>query len=132
MSKLCWSTLIGSVVLATVLLSSAYPALQTPPQGQEKMGATSSPEAHLQMLSDKLNLTEDQKAKLKSILQDQVQQLRALRDDPSLSPEQKSAKKQIIHELTQDQINNVLTPEQQEKFKQMKQDGMEKHKEINH
>jgi Spy/CpxP family protein refolding chaperone len=31
-----------------------------------------------------------------------------------------------------DQINNVLTPEQQEKFKQMKQDGMEKHKEMNH
>jgi Spy/CpxP family protein refolding chaperone len=40
---------------------------QTPPQGQEKMGATSSPEAHLQMLSEKLNLTEDQKAKLKPI-----------------------------------------------------------------
>ena len=96
------------------------------------MGATSSPEAHLQMLSDKLNLTEDQKAKLKPILQDQVQQLRALRDDPSLSPEQKSAKKQIIHELIHDQINNVLTPEQQEKFKQMKQEGMEKHKEMNH
>jgi hypothetical protein len=34
------------------------------------------------MLSERLNLTEDQKAKLKPILQDQVQQLRALRDDP--------------------------------------------------
>jgi Spy/CpxP family protein refolding chaperone len=109
-----------------------YPAPQTPPQGQEKMGATSSPEAHLQMLSEKLNLTEDQKAKLKPILQDQAQQLKALHDDPSLSPEQKSAKKKTIHELTHDQINNVLTPEQQDKFKQMKQDDMEKHKEMNH
>lgn len=68
MSKLCWSTLIGSVVLATALLSSAHPALQTPPQGQEKMGATSNSESHLQMLSEKLNLTEHQKAKLKPIL----------------------------------------------------------------
>jgi hypothetical protein len=66
---------------------------------------------------------------LKPILQAQAQQLR---DDPSLSPEQKSAKKQIIHELTHDQIDNVLTPEQQEKFKQMKRDGIEKHKEMNH
>ena len=80
----------------------------------------------------KIKSTEDQKAKLKPILQDQAQQLRALRDDPSLSPEQKSAKKKIVHELTHDQINSVLTPEQQDKFKQMKQDAMEKHKEMNH
>jgi len=134
MSKFCWSTLIVSIVVATALLLSGqtYPAPQTPPQGQEKMGATSSQEAHLQMLSEKLNLTEDQKAKLKPILQDQAQQLRALRDDPSLSPEQKSAKKKIVRELTHDQINSVLTPEQQDKFKQMKQDAMEKHQEMNH
>lgn len=134
MSKFCWSTLIVLVVLATALLLSGqtYPAPQTPPQGHEAMGATASPEAHLQMLSEKLNLTEDQKAKLKPILQDQAQQLRALRDDPSLSPEQKSAKKKIIQELTHDQINSVLTPEQQDKFKQMKQDATEKHKEMNH
>jgi Spy/CpxP family protein refolding chaperone len=73
------------------------------------------------MLSEKLSLPEDQKAKLKPILQDQAQQLRAVRDDPSLSPEQKSSKKKAIHELTHDPINSVLTPEQQDKFKQMKQ-----------
>ena len=36
------------------------------------------------MLSEKLNLTEDQKAKLKPIFQDQAQQLKAVSDDPSL------------------------------------------------
>jgi len=51
--------------------------------GFRSMG-TSSPEAHLQMLSEKLNLTEDQKAKLKPIFQDQAQQLKAVSDDPSL------------------------------------------------
>ena len=48
------------------------------------------------------------------------------------SPEQKSAKKKIVRELTHDQMNSVLTPEQQDKFKQMKQDAMEKHQEMNH
>ena len=134
MSKFCWSTLMVLVVLATALLLSGqtYPAPQTAPQGREAMGATISPEAHLQMLSEKLNLTEDQKAKLKPILQDQAQQLRELRDDSSLSPDQKSAKKKVIHETTHDQINSVLTPAQQEKFNQMKQEAMEKHKDMNH
>src|SRR6266702_1851912 len=133
MSKLCCSTLTIFAVLATGLLLAGQTnaAPQTSPQGHEAMGAT-SPEAHLQMLSEKLNLTEDQKAKLKPILQDQAQQMKAMRDDTSLTPEQKSAKKKIIHETTHDQINSVLTPEQQEKFKEMKREGMEKHKDMNH
>ena len=133
MSKLCWSMLTILVVLAACLLLSGQTnaAPQTPPQGQEAMG-TISPEAHLQMLSEKLNLTEDQKTKLKPIFQDQAQQLKAVSDDPSLTPEQKAAKKKAIHETTHDQINAVLTPEQQEKFKEMKREGMEKHKDMNH
>jgi Spy/CpxP family protein refolding chaperone len=133
MSKLRWSMLTILVVLATCLFlagqTSAAP--QTSPQGHEAMGAA-SPEAHLQMLSEKLNLTEDQKAKLKPIFQDQAQQMKAVRDDPSLTPEQKAAKKKAIHETTHDQINAVLTPEQQEKFKEMKREGTEKHKDMNH
>ncbi len=92
------------------------------------MGATGgTPETHLQMLTEKLNLTDEQKAKIKPILQDQEQQLKAIRDDTSLSQEQKSAKKKAIHESFHEQINSVLTPEQQAKFKQMKQEAMEKH-----
>ena len=133
MSKFCWSTLTIFVVLATGLLLAGQTnvAPQTSPQGHEAMGAA-SPEAHLQMLSEKLNLTEDQKAKLKPILEDQAQQMKTIRDDSSLTPEQKAAKKKAIHETTHDQINAVLTPEQQGKFKEMKREGMEKHKDMNH
>ena len=134
MSKFCWSTLTVLVVLATALFLTGQTATapQTPPQGHEAMGSTGGPEAHLQMLSEKLNLTEDQKAKLKPILEDQAEQLRSLRNDTSLTPEQKAAKKKAIHETTHDQINAVLTPDQQAKFKEMKHEGMEKHKDMNH
>ncbi|HKF00787.1 MAG TPA: hypothetical protein VKB49_00690 [Candidatus Sulfotelmatobacter sp.] len=134
MSKFCWSTLTVLVVLATALFLTGQTATapQTPPQGHEAMGSTGSPEAHLQMLSEKLNLTEDQKAKLKPILEDQAEQLRSLRNDTSLTPEQKAAKKKAIHESTHDQINAVLTPDQQARFKEMKHEGMEKHKDMNH
>jgi Spy/CpxP family protein refolding chaperone len=132
MSKLSWSLMTILIVLATGLLLAGQtnPAPQTTPHGHEAMGANSA-DAHLQMLSEKLNLTEDQKAKLKPILQDQAQQMKALHDDASLTPEQKAAKKKAIHDTTHDQINAVLTPEQQEKFKEMKQENMEKHNDMN-
>ena len=134
MSKFCWSTLTVLVVLVTALFLTGQTTTtpQTAPQGHEAMGSTGSPDAHLQMLSEKLNLTEDQKAKLKPILEDQAEQLKSIRNDTSLTPEQKIAKKKAIHETTHDQINAVLTPDQQAKFKEMKHEGMEKHKDMNH
>jgi len=105
------------------------PQASTPdkPAGMHQKGEGA--EQHLQMLSEKLNLTDDQKAKLKPILQDQMQQMKAVREDSSLSEDQKRAKMKSIHESLHDQINAVLTPEQQAKFKQMQHEQMEKHKE---
>lgn len=130
MSQSRWS------ILAILVLSAAGVTFaQTSPQASpaDKHAAMhqkgESAEQHLQMLSEKLNLTDDQKAKLKPILQDQMQQMKAVREDSSLSEDQKRAKMKSIHESLHDQINAVLTPEQQAKFKQMQHDEMEKHKE---
>ena len=134
MTKSRRSILTVLVVLTAGLLfaGQSYPAPQTsaPPQGSA-MGShpdASSPEAHLQMLSEKLNLTPAQKVKLKPILEDQAEQMKAVRDDTSLTPEQQKAKMKAVHESFHDQINGVLTPEQQAKLKEMKRESMEKHK----
>ena len=111
-------------------------ALQTAPAAQEHgaMGGPAmgpmTPEAHLKMLTEKLNLTEDQQAKLKPILEDKSKQMNALRDDASLAPADKQAKMKELHESFSEKINAVLTPDQQTKWKQMKQEMMEKHKEM--
>jgi len=55
--------------------------------------------------------------------------MKAVREDSSLSEDQRRAKMKSIHESLHDQINAVLTPEQQAKFKQMQHEEMEKHKE---
>ena len=134
MTMFRWSMLTILVVLTAGLLlagqSSQAGQTSAPPQGQSAMGAHEemTPDAHLQMLTEKLNLTDDQKAKIKPILENLAQQMKAVRDDASLSPEQKKAKMHAIHESFHDQINSVLTPEQQAKLKQMKQEAMEKHK----
>jgi len=46
-------------------------------------------ESRLEEISKQLNLTDDQKAKLKPILQDEAQQMKTLHEDTSLTHEQK-------------------------------------------
>jgi protein CpxP len=130
MSNSRWSILTILMLLAAGL-TFAQPSQesQTPtPDKHPGMHHEESADQHLQMLSEKLNLTDDQKAKLRPILQDQMLQMKAVREDSSLSQEQKRAKMKSIHESSHDQINAVLTPEQQAKFEQMRKEQMEKHK----
>ena len=111
-------------------------ALQTAPAAQERgaMGGSTmgrmTPEARLKMLTEKLNLTEDQQAKLKPILEDESTQMKAAHDDTSLAPANKQAKMKELHESFGEKINAVLTPDQQAKWKQMKQEMMEKENEM--
>lgn len=132
MPNLRWSILPILVLLAAGLtFAQTSQETQAPAPGKHAgmhHHNAESADQHLQMLSEKLNLTDDQKAKVKPILDDEMQQIKGVREDSSLSQEQKHAKLKSIHESMHDQINAVLTPEQQAKFKEMKQEQMEKHK----
>lgn len=78
------------------------------------MGRGMGPLAHL-------NLTEEQRAKIQPILQSSRQQAQAVRNDATLTPEQKHAKIRDIHQGTMTQMNSLLTPEQQQQWHQMRQ-----------
>src|SRR5258707_13560339 len=60
-----------------------------------------------------LNLTDDQKAKVKDIFADVKTKKQALSSDASLSEEQKKAKMKELHSATMAKLNEVLTPEKQ-------------------
>ncbi len=75
----------------------------------------------LQRISTELNLTDDQKAKIKPILQDEFKSLQAVHQDTSLSSDQKIAKAKEIHATAKSQIQPILTPEQQTKLATMKE-----------
>lgn len=111
-------------------------AVQTAPAAQEhgamggSMMGPMTPENRLKMLTEKLNLTEDQQAKVKPILEDQSKQMKAIHDDASLAPADRQAKMKEIHESSIEKMNAILTPDQQAKWKQMRQEMMDKHKEM--
>jgi Spy/CpxP family protein refolding chaperone len=69
----------------------------------------------------KLNLTDDQRAKIQPILKSSREQAHAVRNDTTLTPEQKRAKMREIHQGTMAQMNSLLTPEQQQQWQQMRQ-----------
>ena len=121
---------------AGLMVGQTSHALQSAPAAQEHsaMGgpamAAMTPEGRLKMLTEKLNLTEDQQAKLKPILEDQSKQMKAVHDDTSLAAADKQAKMKELHESSTEKINAVLTPDQQTKWKQMKQEMMAKHKDM--
>jgi periplasmic protein CpxP/Spy len=76
--------------------------------------------SRLEWLSKELSLTEEQKAKLKPILEDEGKQMRAVREDTSLTQDQRREKMKQLHETTDSKINDILTPEQQKKFADLK------------
>lgn len=106
--------------------SQAQDAQQQAPDAMNT-AQQSDVQSRLQAISDKLNLSDDQKAKLKPILQDESSQLKALKSDTSMSSEQKMDKAKEIRASHKSQIDAILTPDQQQKWQQMKQEAIQQH-----
>jgi len=121
-------------LLAACLFAMAAMAQQNPPaqeSGEHKHGGQMGAGMHstddmMQDLTTKLNLSADQQTKIKSILDENHQQMKATMNDQSLSKEDKHAKMKSMHDSTHSQIREVLTDEQKPKFDAMVKD-MEDH-----
>jgi len=115
------------LALALFIAAGCLPVLAQGGAEQSSQTAAQTGEMHakvqefLQRVATELNLTDDQKAKIKPILQDEYNQLTAVHDDASMSQDQKLAKAKEIHATAKSQIQAVLTPEQQTKFAEMKE-----------
>jgi periplasmic protein CpxP/Spy len=82
-------------------------------------GMMMSPDAMLDHLSTELNLTDDQKTKIKPILEEQSKQMQQLRQDSSSPREERRAKMKQIHESTMTQVRPILNADQQKKLEEM-------------
>jgi Spy/CpxP family protein refolding chaperone len=88
------------------------------------------PERQTEMLTKQLNLTPDQVTQVKAIDADAMQQAKALRDDTSLSQDDRRSKMMTIHEGAQAKIRALLTDDQKTKFDAMvakRHERMERH-----
>jgi Spy/CpxP family protein refolding chaperone len=106
---------VGLVVALAVPMALAK-SLATPPAqatGKEK----GMHGGGLRAAVESLNLTDEQKAKVKDIFADAKTKGQAASSDTTLSDEQKKAKMKELHNGIMAQLNEVLTPEQQTELK---------------
>lgn len=92
-----------------------------PPQQWHGRGHMGDPERRLEMMQKRLNLSDDQTAKIKSIFADGRSQMEALRANQSLAPEDRRAQARSLMQDEQAKINAVLTPDQQAKWQKMQE-----------
>ena len=88
-------------------------------QSQNKMNhrrGMQSPDERLQMLTKQLNLTDDEQAKIKPILVDEQKKMEDLRNDSTLSQQDRFQKMRDIREDSSKQIRSNLDENQQKKF----------------
>jgi protein CpxP len=105
---------LGMVVAMAVPLALAKSQDASTPQASgRQMGMRGG----LQAAVESLNLTDDQKAKVKDIFADAKTKHQAVSNDTSLSDDQKKAKLKELREGTLAKLNTVLTPDQQTELK---------------
>ena len=98
-------------------LSVAMFALLAPASLAQKADAMSKAQAIAQQLS----LTPQQKEKILPILAAEVPKVQAIKNDNSLSKVQKMEQVKAIHQQTDPQMKAILSPEQYQKLKPIRQ-----------
>lgn len=96
---------------------------------KQKVQSDSSRKVHLQQMKD-LNLTKDQQAQMKSMRQDAKSQRDAIKNDASLTQEQKKAKMKDLEQTFKAKRDAILTPDQISKMKEYKKEN-HMHKKMN-
>ena len=100
------------------------PLPQEPGQGQT-MHPMPTPDQVVQKMSEKLNLTDQQKAQITPIIADRQQKMQALRADQSMERPEKMQKMKAINQDSDTKIKSVLTDEQKQKYEAMQQQARE-------
>jgi periplasmic protein CpxP/Spy len=80
--------------------------------------------AKLEAISQQLNLTPQQKAKVLPILADEAPKIEAIKNDNSLSKIQKMQQLRAIHQQTDPQMKAILSPEQYQKLQTIRQQAI--------
>lgn len=135
---------IFSLALSTLFglgVAMAAPQATQPAQSQDQSTAPQNgngrwagrheadPAKQVQHLTKKLNLTADQQNQILPILQNRQQQMESLRNDTSLSAEDRRAKFKAIREDSDAKIRAVLTDDQKKTYDQMQQQMHERRSE---
>src|SRR5215471_4293271 len=122
--NLLLSVFILCLTLAVTNLAGAQGTQSTAPsanQGTSSPGSANSGQTGQRSVEDELQLTPDQKQKIAEVVDDENKQITAVRNDTSLSMDQKQQKVLQIRQEGSPKIKAILTPEQLQKLAAIQQ-----------
>ncbi len=126
MKHLLHITSIAATLLAAPMISMAQdkPADGKPeggrPGGPGGGRGRMDPAQRLATMKEKLGLTDDQTAKIKDIYAKNADKYKALREDTTVADDAKRTKMGELRKAEMEEINALLTPEQQAKMKELR------------
>jgi periplasmic protein CpxP/Spy len=105
------------------LVAALFVVVATPARIQAQEAAPSSPQEQPVPTENapnrpNLNLTDDQKTQMQKIREGAKSQIDAIKNDSSLSADQKQAKIRSVHQDSHKQVEAMLTPEQRKTMRQ--------------
>jgi protein CpxP len=133
-NQLCRIALSGLLATGLALGSAAAfaqqdspaPDASAPQPGPGRMGRQQmTPDEQLARMTKRYDLSADQQTQIKPIIADTQQQMMALRQDSSMSREDKMAKMMSIREGANTKISAILNVSQKQKFAEDQQQRMQ-------
>jgi protein CpxP len=110
-----WLKQMAATAGLVALIGTPALMAQEPTQSQDQ-GAAMQGQRHEDELA-KLNLTDDQKAKVSKIHADMRSQMDAVKSDTTLTADQRQMKLKEVHRASHEQVLQVLTPDQRQQMK---------------
>jgi Spy/CpxP family protein refolding chaperone len=111
-----FSILLPAILAVTGNILAADEKPQRPGRGGF---APRRPEARLKLMTEKLALTEEQRGKVKAILEKNLAKIVELAEDKSLANEDRRVKIMEVRKAEMQELSGLLTPEQREKLKEL-------------
>ena len=118
------------VVVALLAILAIAPSGFAQKKAKTSGAASAHADAELADLTTKLSLTDDEKAKIKPILDDEAAKIHAVKMDKTASDDDKKAKTKPIRDDASKQIRAALTPDQAKTYDTIAKkggDGEKKH-----
>jgi hypothetical protein len=118
---------LAATLSTAALVGAEGPGGEAKPKAARKQGEGGNQvreraRDRMQQIAQELNLTEDQKTQLKPLFKKEGEKLKVLRDDASLTREQRQEKVKAIREEFKKEVKPVLTAEQWEKWEKMRRE----------
>ena len=106
--------------MGTGFLRAEEPAVPPPPPPAEHHAHRGEMRGDFEKMAQELNLTAEQKIQIEAIRKQTRESMKAVRSDSTLSDDQKHEKNRDLMKSEMEQIQSLLTPEQQAKAKTLR------------